>query len=145
MSKLSTIFIVALFPCILSCVGTGGKSQICQIDVFDSEDSVSVDVFEGKPLGSMIVQVEAHAPAVPFGVDEAFHVGTCHFSDTSSCGFIYVFSLKPDSIDTVSTTMLRYHFSLGRNGRVMLMTARHPDGITEALELLDNRIKKGWI
>lgn len=126
-------------------MGTSDKPQICHTDIFDHDDSVRVEIFEGKPQGRMAVEVEARATAVPFGIDDVFHVGTCHFSDSTRCGFVYVFSLKPESIDTVSATALRYNFSLGRNGRVMLMSARHQDGITEALNCLDARIAKGWI
>lgn len=136
---------LALFPCVLSCMGTQGNSQIRHIDLFDHDDSVRVEIFEGKPQGRMAVEVDAHAAAVPFGTDDVFHVGTSHFPDSSRCGFVYVFSLKPESIDTVSSTVLRYNFSLGRNGRVMLMSARHPEGITEALNNLDAQIGKGWI
>ena len=133
------------FTCVLSCVGTVSNSQIRHIDLFDHDDSVRVEIFEGKPQGRMTVEVEAGAAVVPFGTDDAFHVGVCHFPDSSRCGFVYVFSLKPESIDTVSSTVLRYNFSLGRNGRVMLMSARHPEGITEALNNLDAQIGKGWI
>jgi hypothetical protein len=144
-SKLAIILMIIVFPCIFSCAGTGGQSTSRQIDLFDSEDSVMVDVFEAKPMSSISIDVDARAAAVPFGTDDVLHVGTCHLTDSTTCGFVYVFSLKPESVDTVSSTTLRYHFTLGRKGRVMLMTAKHPEGITEALGRLDARVKEGWI
>lgn len=129
----------------VSCTGTGGKSAIHRTDLFDTDDTVRVEVFKGKPESRIAVEVEAHSAAVPFGIEDVFHVGTRHLEDSTKCGFVYVFSLKPESVDTVSATALRYHFTLGRKGRLMLMSASHPDGITEALNRLDSRVRKGWL
>lgn len=145
MNRLTLILLIALFPCMISCTGTGGKLPVRQTDLFDTDDTVHVEVFKGKPMSRLAVEVEAHSAAVPFGVEDVFHVGTRHLEDSTKCSFVYVFSLKPESVDTVSATALRYHFSLGRKGRVMLMSAKHPDGVTEALNRLDSRVRKGWL
>ncbi len=144
MNKLIVVMVICLFPFMISCTGTG-ETPICRTDLFDTADTIRVDVFKGKPQSRIAVEVEARSAAVPFGTEDVFHVGTCHLDDSTKCGYVYVFSLKPESIDTVSATTLRYNFSLGRNGRVMLMSARHPEGITEALNRLDSRVKQGWL
>ena len=144
MNRLIMVLFIAVFPCMVSCTGTGGKPQVRHVDLFDSDDSVRVEIFKAKPLSKLAVEVETHAASVPFGVDNALRIGTCCLPDSTECSFVYVFSLRPESIDTVSATLLRYHFSLGRNGRLMLMTARHPEGIPEALERLEDRVKRGW-
>lgn len=130
---------------LLSCSGAGGRLSTHRVDLFEKEDSVRIDLFEGKPESRMTVEVDARTGAVPFGVDNAFHVGVYHAPDSTGTGFVYVFSLTPEAVDTVSATTLRYHFTLGRNGRLMLLSARHPEGIMSAMERLDRRVQKGWL
>lgn len=139
------VLFFVLFPCVCSCVGTGSTPIVHQVDLYETDDSIRVDVFESRPLSKVAVDVDARSASVPYGVNDLFHVGTTHFQDSTKSCYVYVFSLVPESVDTVSATTLRYHFTLRRNGRVMLMSARHPEGITEAFSLLDARVKKGWI
>ncbi len=141
---IGSYILLVLSLCACSCTGTGKREAVHQVDLFAPADSVRLDLFEGKPLSRMAIEVDARAGAVPYGVDDAFHVGVYHAPDSTGTGFVYVFSLTPESVDTVSATILRYHFSLGRNGRLMLLSARHPEGITPAMERLDRRVQKGW-
>lgn len=134
-----------MFLCMISCTGTANKSPLREVDLFDREDSIRLDIFEAKPLTRIAVDVDARTAAVPYGTDDMFHVGTYHDTDSTKCCFVYAFSLTPESIDTVSATILRYHFTLGRKGRLMLFSAYHPEGIARALERIDERTRKGWI
>ena len=139
------LLLLGIFPCMISCAGTANNSPLRKVDLFDCDDSVRMELFEAKPMSRLAVEVDARTEAVPFGTNDIFHVGTYHLTDSTKSCFVYTFSLTPESVDTVSATTLRYHFTLGRKGRLMLLSANHPDDITSAFEHFDRRTKKGWI
>lgn len=129
--------------CTLSCTGsrTGG---VCRVNLSDTSDSLTLERFSGKPSSTLVVDVEAGTPTVPFGLEDAVHVGIIHNPDSTKAALAYVFSLVPDSVDTLSSTALRYHFTTGRSGRLMLMSARSEGTIPEAVTMLDRRVRSGW-